>query len=159
MKKNNLENNTIRKIVGLILSSDISSIEIHMLSSELINSRDLSIELGNALKKSIQALENSSDTKPKNLKIDNNNYEISSITNLMEKIQDRKISKKVVISALPKNTFSNISQNSLLKMSLRDLLNRAFENSSENTINSFIRKIGIDSEPDPYLAGIDKNRY
>jgi hypothetical protein len=41
-------------------------------------------------------------------------------------------------------------------MSLKDLLLRAFENSSPANINSFIKKIGMGTEPDPYLTGIEK---
>lgn len=160
MTKNILDRqNIIRRMAGSILASNLTAKEINLVSNELIKDRTFSTELGESIRKSMLAFDINPYTETKKYKIDDLQNETNWIDSTMSKIQEKKISKKDIIEALPTNTFSNISKNSLIKMSLRDLLLRAFTNPNQSTINSFIRKLGIENEIDPYLAGIDNKRY
>lgn len=142
---------TLRKIVGSILSSNLSDSEIIDFSHELMSNPEFGFELAHALKHSIRVLE-----EEPSLNFEPIASEPPWLAIVMDRIQKSKIPKREVISLLPQRDIGHISPVTQHKMSLRDLLLRAFENSSQARINAFIRKIGVESEPDPYLTGIEK---
>lgn len=151
MRSKLIGQSALRKIVGSILSSNLSSREIIDFSHELINSPELGFELAQALRLSMRVLEDepsmhfeATATEPPWLSV------------ILDRIQKSKLPKREIIGLLPQRYIGHISPLTQQKMSLKDLLLRAFENASQANINSFIRKIGMESEPDPYLTGIEK---
>lgn len=141
----------LRKVVGSILSSNLTSREIIDLSRDLMHSPELAYEIARALRLSVEVF----DEEP-NMRFEPVTSEPPWLTMVVDRIQKSKMPKREIIELLPKRYIDHISHATLQKMSLRDLLLRAFENTSQSNINSFIRKIGMDVEPDPYLTGIEK---
>ncbi|WP_228892972.1 hypothetical protein [Pseudoduganella aquatica] len=151
MRSKFIGQSVLRRIVGSILSSNLSSREILDISRELTQSPELAFDLSRALRLSMQALDEEPDMHFESIA-----SEAPWLPMLIDRIQRSKIPKKEIIGMLPQRHIDRISPATLQKMSLKDLLLRAFENSSPANINSFIKKIGMGTEPDPYLTGIEK---
>lgn len=151
MRSKLIGQSALRKIIGSILSSNLSSHEIIDFSHELMSNHEFGIELAHALRLSMQVLE-----EEPSMYFEPVASEPPWLPVIMDRIQKSKIPKREVIGLLPQKYIGHISPLTQQKMALRDLLLRAFENASQANINSFIRKIGMESEPDPYLTGIEK---
>lgn len=151
MRSKSIEQSILRRAVGAILSSSLSSREIIDFSNELVHSPNLAYDLAQALRMSMQVL----DVEPV-VHFEPLGQEPPWLPLIVDRIQKSKLPKRAIIELLPQRHIGHISPMTQQKMSLKELLLRAFENASQSTINSFIRKIGVESEPDPYLTGIEK---
>ncbi|WP_290600304.1 hypothetical protein [Janthinobacterium sp.] len=161
MKKSRANTDLIRKIVGHILSSEFTEIQINSIALDLVRNPKFCADLGNSLRKSIQAISGITDQTPTPSKVSKSDISKASpydLESAIKEIQDRKIPKKIVISAIPKNFLPRVSDMSLMKMSLRDVITRSFQGKSEYSIDFFLKNLNIQNDYDPYLAGIDKKR-
>lgn len=154
MKKNASRAAIIRKIVGSVLSSDMTNKDIDYFSDDLIHDREFSFELGHALRMSLYALEAKTDYDPDMYYSRSRSW----LTDIVDIIQEKHISKKEVIMAIPPNLINDISFSSLIRQPLIDILERTLEKAPKKLIDEFISNLGIRIEQDPYLAGIEKKR-
>lgn len=151
MKSKLIGHSVFRKIVGSVLSSGISSSELEDFSLELMSNPDLAYEFAHGLRQCLHILDETPTSH-----FESTPSEPPWLIEIINRIQKSKIPKKDIIRFLPQKNISHISPGTLQKMGLREILLRALENSPQSTINLFIRRLGVESEPDPYLSGIEK---
>jgi hypothetical protein len=142
----------MRRIVGAILASGLSSENIAIFSDELMSNVELSFELGVLLRKHMEIIGTNS---PEGL---SGNADVAPpwLSLMFDSVARKGLSKRELISLIARFKKLDVSMTTLQRFGVREILIRTFEDSSAKEISAFLKLINGDITSDPYLKGIEQ---
>ncbi|WP_175869822.1 hypothetical protein [Burkholderia sp. BCC0397] len=142
----------MRRMIGALLASGLSSRDLYLISENITRDQDFSYDLGRLLKDHLDIIGTTSPHKTSATAPKDPSWLISAL----EAVNRRGLSKKELISIIQKQTPLNASAATLNRLSAKEILLRAFENSSSAKISSLLNNLSEKIEPDMYLKGIEQ---
>lgn len=152
MKRENNRQEMMRRMIGAILASGLSSQDIYSLSEEMISDSAFSYEIGRLLRRHLELA--GIDPPQRASGIDSNDP--GWLASAIELVGRRGLTKKELVSIIQKQVSLPIPATTLQRLTVREILLRVFENASSAKSSSFLKSLGEKMEPDMYLKGIEQ---
>lgn len=152
MKREANRQEVMRRMAGALLASGFSSQDLLLLSEEMISDQNFSYELGRLLRKHLELVGIDPPQRASGVVVKDPGW----LASALDIVSRRGLSKKELVSIIQNQLPINVSPATLQRLTVREMLLRAFEGASNDKTSSFLKSLSGKMEPDMYLRGIER---